>query len=330
MKIRKILFATALFTMFWSCQNESVDASIPQIDEEVATVTKNFLGTNIQVVPLGDGKYLNGDMLFEESNFTPNGYDPLVEPSLENNQRLTIVGGVRKWSNNTVVYVLDANLSTNVRNEVQKSFTEWSTKTNVKFKQRTTENTYVTIRQDGSTCNCGNANLGANGNRGTINLGSRSSANVITHEIGHTLGFIHEQNRPDRDNFINVLTQNILQRGLSQYFISTNSTPLTAAVDYNSIMMYSSNTFGNGNGPTMTRKDNGQPIRGFGTSLTAQDIAGTAVAYSGVVVNPVDKCAGVAAFVSGRRYPVGSKVTYRGSLFERDFNRWINLGTCGS
>ncbi len=329
MKIKKFLLAAITIATVWSCQNESVGSDTTNTaDETQIAVTKNFMGTNIEVIPMGNGVYKNGDMLFLENNFTPDGYDPLKEPSTEG-EKLTIVGGVRKWSNNTVVYVLQSGISSTVLSELQKSFTEWSSKTNIKFKERTNESTYVTIRFDGSTCNCGSANLGANGSSGVINLGTRSSASVITHELGHTLGYIHEQNRPDRDDFITVNYENIQDSAESQYFISTSSTPLTTAVDFNSIMMYNSGTFGNGNGPTMTRKDNGQPVAGFSSKLTSEDIAGTNVAYPSIVVTPVDKCQGVAAWVSGKRYTVGSRVTYRGSLFERDFSRWINLGVCG-
>jgi hypothetical protein len=329
MKLKQILLSAVVIATAWSCQNESVDQGITtaSINESQASVTKNFMGTNIQVIPVGDGVYKNGDMLFLESNFTPNGYDPLKAPSIDS-EKLTIVGGVRKWPNNTVVYVIQNGFSTAVLNEIQKSFNEWTTKTNIKFKQRTTESTFVTISSNGADCNCGAANLGANGSRGGINLGLRSTANVITHEIGHTLGYIHEQNRPDRDTFITV-NFDIIAGNKDQYFISNGSTPLTTAVDYNSIMMYNSGTFGNGRGPTMTRKDNGQPIPGFSSTLTSGDISGTNIAYP-VTVSSGDKCKGVAEFVSGTRYPVGSRVTFRGSLFERDFSRWINLGLCGT
>ncbi len=324
--LKKILFAV-FTTLLFSCQDESID-NVITTEKNEETVIKNFQGTNIEVVKVGDGIYKNGDMLFLESNFTPNGYDPKIEPSVENG-KLTIVGGVRKWQNNTVVYVLQNGISQTVLTEINKAFNEWTTKTNIKFKQRTNENTYVTIRFDGSTCNCGNANLGANGSNGVINLGTNSRANVITHEIGHTLGYIHEQNRPDRDQFINVNFDNISQGGRSQYFISDGSTPLTTEVDYNSIMMYKSTTFGNGKGPTMTRKDNGQPVQGFGSSLTSGDINATNKAYP-TSIDSGDKCRGVEPFVNGRSYPVGSRVTYRGFLFERDFSRWINLGQCGT
>ena len=32
---------------------------------------------------------------------------------------------------------------------------------------------------------------------------------IIVHELGHTIGFWHEQNRPDRSSFIDVMFNNV-------------------------------------------------------------------------------------------------------------------------
>ncbi|WAC01137.1 GEVED domain-containing protein [Lacinutrix neustonica] len=45
---------------------------------------------------------------------------------------------------------------------------------------------------------------------------------------------------------------------------------------------------------------------------------------------PVDKCAGVSEYVSGQSYPVGAKVTYYGTLYQRTSTGWANLGPCGT
>ena len=35
--------------------------------------------------------------------------------------------------------------------------------------------------------------------------------NVIQHEMMHAIGFYHEHNRPDRDNYITVVADNVME-----------------------------------------------------------------------------------------------------------------------
>ena len=44
---------------------------------------------------------------------------------------------------------------------------------------------------------------------------------VVVHELLHSLGFKHEQNRPDRDDYIDMHWDNIQAGGASQFYIET-------------------------------------------------------------------------------------------------------------
>ena len=41
---------------------------------------------------------------------------------------------------------------------------------------------------------------------------------VVVHELLHSLGFMHEMNRPDRDDYVAVVWSNIQANGASQFF----------------------------------------------------------------------------------------------------------------
>ena len=94
-------------------------------------------------------------------------------------------------------------------------------------------------------------------------------ADIIEHEIFHTLGFFHEHERPDRGKHIKVNFENVKQDYHSQYRLMTeNSWHDTGhPYDYNSLMHYSSDTFTNGNGPTMIRLDTRKEIQPIAREL---------------------------------------------------------------
>nr|XP_022286290.1 zinc metalloproteinase nas-13-like [Crassostrea virginica] len=85
----------------------------------------------------------------------------------------------------------------------------------LRFQERTTETDYVDFI-DAQGCW---SRLGKQGGRQELSLDSNGCRfkGLYLHEIGHAVGLIHEQNRPDRDEFIRVITQNI-QPGLQSQF----------------------------------------------------------------------------------------------------------------
>lgn len=342
-RVLLVLMTLVFILPFTACDKDTV-SNEPEtavedeevaVDQETKFITKYFLGDAVKVQLEEDGTYsLAGSdtRLFENQLAdTPDAFEENPEPQ-DNRAALGLGGGVQKWSNSTIVYRISG-LSSSVQAELQKSFNEWSSKTNVRFKERTNESNYVTISSSGSNSNSGVATLGMNGSRGFIRLGTRATAVVIIHEIGHTLGYIHEQNRSDRDNYVIVNFQNIQNNAVDQFYKSNSATLVTGQLDINSTMMYGSYTFSKNGQPTITDL-NGSVLPRRQARISSLDIQGTNSIYpsddgGGDTGGDTDACSGVETWSPGKRYFVGDQVTYRGNLFERDFTRWNFVKQCG-
>jgi len=340
-RVLQPMFMVLVFVLSFMACDTDADINEPEtaaeevsVDQETKFITKYFLGDEVKVRLEEDGTYsLAGSdaRLFEEQlSDTRDSFEENPEPQ-DDRAALGLGGGVRKWANSTIVYRISG-LSSSVRSELQKSFNEWTSKTNIRFKERTNEANYVTISSSGSNSNSGVATLGVNGSRGFIRLGTRATAVVIIHEIGHTLGYIHEQNRRDRDSFIRINFDNIQDNAVDQFFKSNSASLVTSQFDINSTMMYGSYTFSKNGQPTITDL-NGNVLPRRQARISSLDIQGTnsiyPVANGGDTAGDTDACDGVQAWSPRRRYFVGDRVTYRGNLYERDFTRWNFIKQCG-
>ena len=86
-------------------------------------------------------------------------------------------------------------------------------------------------------------------------LGARCySKKTIQHEFIHALGFNHEQNRPDRNDYVTINWNNIIQGLKSNFMRQKTSLTFNVPYDGKSIMHYKAKDFSKNNLYTIESK----------------------------------------------------------------------------
>jgi meprin A len=96
--------------------------------------------------------------------------------------------------------------------------------------------------------------FGRQGGRQIINLGPNCvRAYIVQHEFMHAMGFPHMQSVFNRDKYVKILTENILEGREFNFFKLQNNkySMLGLPYDYESILHYPPNAFSKNALPTM-------------------------------------------------------------------------------
>ncbi|XP_072253259.1 hatching enzyme 1.2 [Leuresthes tenuis] len=138
----------------------------------------------------------------------------------------------------------------------------------VRYVPRTHQRDYIDI-QPKSGCW---SYLGARGGKQTVSLQNPECmhAGVITHEFMHGLGFVHEQSRFDRDNYITVMWPNIW-RDRVRNFEKFKTDSLDLPYDYSSIMHFGMYAYSMDGEPTIIPKNSRNIKLGQTSSLSHID-----------------------------------------------------------
>ncbi|KAE8743846.1 hypothetical protein FOCC_FOCC009556 [Frankliniella occidentalis] len=133
------------------------------------------------------------------------------------------------WPHATVVYKVDDDVAMDHYHE----------HSCIRFKQWTGEDNWVSIFFNSDSSGACWSPVGKQGDgEQRLSLGQRCwYKGIVIHELGHAIGFWHEMNRPDRDDWIYVYWQNIIPGFASAFRKHTAVNTLNERFDYNSIMM---------------------------------------------------------------------------------------------
>lgn len=192
-----------------------------------------------------------------------------------------------RWSRGRIPYVLSEDLSDFDVEQIYLAIEQYHKYTCIHLEPKTdTDEDYIEFTNDRSGCW---ASLGRIGGRQQVNVQSGACTNrlgTVIHEIMHAVGFMHEQNRPDRDDWVQINYENIRSgaednfQKLSSYYATTFNIPY----DYNSVMHYNAYSFSkSGEATIVPLNDIGDVDMGQRKQMSQLDIK---------KVNAMYKCSG--------------------------------------
>lgn len=244
----------------------------------------SFLIVISYVVVLLEGFKLDSSLFSSNSDNVYKNEDVIEKSDYSNIRfgRAAVRERWRLWDEGVVPYSVSPGISENMRKYLFSAMHEWESNTCIKFVPEEPDHKYSVFVQNGGDCGCC-SNVGRFERKQVFVLteGTCNAHSIILHELGHTIGFHHEQSRPDRDKYIKVLYENI-EKGLESEFekLSENEIDSLGFVyDFDSIMHYEPKIFAIEEGKlTMEAINRSTPLK-RNIHLSEIDIAQTRKLY---------------------------------------------------
>ena len=163
--------------------------------------------------------------------------------------RLGVVTDVasQRWTNGIVGYVIEGNV-TNPQRVLDAIAHIESRVDGIDLQPRTNHSNYIIFR--GMTASGCTSPVGKVGGGQVVGLNDSCSMGQVVHEIGHALGMRHEQSRCDRDSYITIHWNNIIDDDdvRAQFNKHCTASDDIGPYDLGSIMHYRYNDYGKPSG----------------------------------------------------------------------------------
>ena len=191
--------------------------------------------------PTVDGVQLfEGDILLSEEQradsrkgaarkLWPNCYVPFVITNSSRADRSVILSAISHWRSRSCLYFSER--SESYRSAPHLRFIRSSGCWSYVGRQESNSGQFVSI---GSGCN---------------------TLGIVAHEIGHAIGFWHEQSRRDRDSYISVLTENVISGYEHNFEVRADEQARGVPYDLSSLMHYGGFGFSRNGLPTIVTND---------------------------------------------------------------------------
>ncbi|OWA50040.1 putative Zinc metalloproteinase nas-4 [Hypsibius exemplaris] len=172
-------------------------------------------------------------------------------------KRNAVVFSYFRWADGVIPFTMDILYNKTERMHILTAMNEFHGKTCIRFTPRNFHKDFLSIIKHRGCA----SKIGRQGGRQPLFLNQEcidpKRPGIVMHELMHSLGFLHEQTRHDRDDFIDVLWSNIAPdhqdnfAKVDQRLVGIYDAPY----DYGSVMHYGPNFFAvNYTNPTIIPK----------------------------------------------------------------------------
>lgn len=193
---------------------------------------------------------------------------------LRSGQAAPIEGQQYRWPNGVVPYFWHESVSDEMKSVVIQAIEYWNGLslglTWVDWREvsafylqtapdQYSDNRVVWIKQAPRVDSC-HSNVGHRDAPQDLVVGANCSVGNTIHEMAHTAGLWHEQQRPDRDSYVKIAWENLLPEMVSNFMVQlVDLDGIPSPYDYGSIMHYPADAFTANGRPTIITP-NGEPI----------------------------------------------------------------------
>jgi Astacin (Peptidase family M12A) len=210
---------------------------------------KKLNESNLLTYEIDDGfAVINGDIIIGEAP---------PDQKLKSSSGSVSEPTLKVWPTNEIPIYIQPNLQNPERvNEALAYFSG----TNIHFIPYENQEDVIVFENGKGACK---SYLGYIGGKQPIYLSEACSAQAIAHEIMHTLGFIHEQNRTDRDDYVDIVWANIDRKSIFNFEKFSSSMMQVSGLtkfDFESIMIYPETMFSINGQATIRSKIEGQVV----------------------------------------------------------------------
>ncbi|XP_071951076.1 bone morphogenetic protein 1 homolog isoform X2 [Antedon mediterranea] len=293
MRTPSVLLAGPIVFLFWCftriCADIGIDNSRIAYDESEQATTVSCVGRDMfqgDIIP-NPSPQQEG-----ESSRQRRGLDKFLGTSRQ--RRAVTSFKHRYWPNAEIPYLISQMFDNKTETLIRQAISTYETHTCLRFVPRTNQTDYAFFSVGEGCC----SSVGRTGGKQIVSIGTGcDTIGTILHEIGHLVGFWHEQSRPDRDEHVTINTDNMLLHDTTQFHkqsvFQINS--FDQGYDYGSIMHYGAYYFTINGQKTITPNDEHEVI-GQRERLSKGDILQLNIMYR---CTKVGECGGTIFAMDG-------------------------------